>query len=188
VLPAVNATATTRGATSDSSLLERIARKDEEAFSALYDRYSGLVFSTATRILHRTGEAEEILQDVFYQVWCTAERFDQTRGSLAGWLLVAARNRAISTLRRKRNRDGDELDENGVILPMQIESHAAQMAMTDKVRLAMAALPSVQREALEFAYFEGMSLNEIARKTGQPLETIKTQLSCAMDALKKVLR
>jgi RNA polymerase sigma-70 factor, ECF subfamily len=97
----VATTRTTGGTTSDRSLLRQIAQKDEEALSALYDRYSGLVFSAAKRILHRTGEAEEILQDVFFQVWSTAERFDQEKGSLAGWLLVAARNRAISKMRRK---------------------------------------------------------------------------------------
>lgn len=182
----MNATATTRGTTSDSSLLERIARKDEEAFAALYDRYSGLVFSTAKRILHRTGEAEEILHDVFHQVWCTAERFDQSRGSLAGWLLVSARNRAISTLRRKRDRPDDELDENGVILDVKIESHAAQSLLLDSVRRAVAELPPDQREALELAYFEGMSRNEIAEETGQPLETINTRLRNAMETLKWV--
>jgi hypothetical protein len=87
---AVNTISTSREATSDWSLLERIAQQNEVAFSALYDRYCAMVFSTAKRILHRTGETEEILQDVFYQVWCTAERFDQARGSLAGWLLVPA--------------------------------------------------------------------------------------------------
>ena len=184
----MNATATTRGATSDSSLLERIARNDEEAFSALYDRYSGLVFSTAKRILHRTGEAEEILHDVFHQVWCTAERFDQSRGSLAGWLLVSARNRAISTLRRKRDRPEDELGENGVSLSVEIESHSAQSLMHDNLRRAMAELPPGQREALELAYFEGMSHNEIAQKTGQPPETINTRLLSAMETLKKVSR
>ena len=78
-------TRTTGGTTSDWSLLRRIAL-NEEALPALYDRYSGLVFSVAKRIVHRTGEAEEILQDVFYRVWRTAERFDQAKGSLAGWL------------------------------------------------------------------------------------------------------
>jgi len=173
-------------ATSDWSLLGRIARKDEVAFSALYDRYCGLVFSTAKRILQRTGEAEEILQDVFYQVWCRAERFDRAKGSLAGWLLVAARNRAVSMLRRKANRTG-ELHEHGVMLGVDMESHAAQELLLDTVRRVMANLPDGQREALECAYFEGMSHSEIARKTGQPLETVKTRIRIAMDTLKKEL-
>jgi RNA polymerase sigma-70 factor (ECF subfamily) len=181
------ATAGTSGeTTSDWSLLARIAQRDEVALSALYDRYSALVFSTAKRILHGTGEAEEILQDIFYQVWETAERFDPERGSLAGWLLVTARNRAISKLRRRRS--ADELDENGVSLTLEIEARAAQNVLLDKVRSVMQSLPDGQREALECAYFEGMSHAEIAEKTGQPLGTVKTRIRSAMATLKKVLR
>jgi len=182
------ATAGTSGeTTSDWSLLARIAQRDEVALSALYDRYSALVFSTAKRILHGTGEAEEILQDIFYQVWETAERFDPERGSLAGWLLVTARNRAISKLRRKRQ-SADDLDENGVSLTLEIEARAAQNVLLDKVRSVMQSLPDGQREALECAYFEGMSHTEIAEKTGQPLGTVKTRIRSAMETLKKVLR
>ncbi len=182
----MNTTSISRDTTSDRSLLERIAQKDEEALSALYDRYSELVFSTAKRILERTGEAEEILQDIFYHVWRSADHFDEQKGSLAGWLLMATRNRAVSRLRRKSNRI-EELDENSVILSVEIESHAAQKLLLDKVRKAMERLPDNQREALEYAYFEGMPHAAIAKKTGQSVETVKTSLHGAMDALKKVL-
>ncbi len=171
---------------SDWSLLERVVRKDESALSALYDRYSGLVYSEAKRILRDTGAAEEILQDLFHQVWRTAERFDQARGSLAGWLLVAARNRAISRLRRKAGKT-EELNENGVSLRIDLESAAAQNLLLDKVRAAMGSLPETQRQAVEFAYFEGMSHTEIAEKTGQPLGTVKTRIRSAMGTLKQVL-
>lgn len=167
-------------------MLARIGQKDEDALSALYDRYSGLVFSEAKRILHDTGAAEEILQDLFYQVWRTAERFDPARGSLAGWLVVAARNRAISKLRRKSGKT-EEVDEKGVSLKVDVESRAAQSLLLDKVRTVMGNLPENQREALECAYFEGMSHTEIAEKTGQPLGTVKTRIRSAMEALKKVL-
>ncbi len=177
---------TTGEATTDWSLLARIGQKEEEALSVLYDRYSGLVFSEAKRILRDTGAAEEILQDLFYQVWRTAERFDPTKGSLAGWLLVAARNRAISKLRRKSGKT-EELDENGVSLSIDVESHAAQNLLLDKVKAVMGSLPENQREALECAYFEGMSHTEIAEKTGQPLGTVKTRIRSAMESLRKVL-
>ena len=173
-------------ATTDWSLLARIGQKDEEALSALYDRYGGLVFSEAKRILRDTGAAEEILQDLFFQVWRTAEKFDPAKGSLAGWLLVAARNRAISKLRR-RSGASEELDENGVAFRVNVESHVAQNLLLDKVRAVMANLPENQREALECAYFEGMTHSEIAEKTGQPLGTVKTRIRSAMEALKKVL-
>ena len=145
-----------------------------------------MVFSEAKRILRDTGAAEEILQDLFFQVWRTAERFDPAKGSLAGWLLVAARNRAISKLRRKSGAT-EELHENGVSLGVDIESHAAQRLLIDKVRTVMESLPENQRQAVECAYFEGMSHTEIAEKTGQPLGTVKTRIRSAMEALKKVL-
>ena len=171
---------------SDWLLLERVVQKDESALSALYDRYSGLVFSEAKRILRDTGAAEEILQDLFYQIWRTAERFDEARGSLAGWLLVAARNRAISRLRRKTGKI-EELGENGVSLKVDLESIAAQNILLHKVRAVMGSLPEGQRQAVEFAYFEGMSHTEIAEKTGQPLGTVKTRIRSAMETLKQVL-
>jgi RNA polymerase sigma-70 factor, ECF subfamily len=177
---------TTGEATTDWSLLARIGQRDEEALSALYDRYSGLVYSEAKRILRDAGAAEEILQDLFYQVWRTSDRFDPAKGSLAGWLLVAARNRAISKLRRKTG-IGEELDENAVPLKIDAESHAAQQLLLDKVKTVMGSLPEGQRQALECAYFEGMSHSEIAEKTGQPLGTVKTRIRSAMEVLKKVL-
>ena len=173
-------------ASNDWSLLLRIRQRDEAALSELYDRYSGLVYSQAQRILRDAGAAEEVLQDLFYQVWRTAERFDPSRGSLAGWLLVAARNRAISRLRGSSGRF-EEPEENGVALSASLENSSTQNLLLEKVRTVMDSLPPAQREAVEFAYFEGMSHSEIAEKTGQPLGTIKTRIRSAMEMLKKVL-
>ena len=164
----------------------RIRQKDEAALSELYDRYSGLVYSEAHRILRDAGAAEEILQDLFYQVWRTAERFDPARGSLAGWLLVAARNRAISRLRRKTGKN-EELEENGVAFSATLDNRSTQNLLLEKVRTVMSSLPQAQRQAVEFAYFDGMSHSEIAEKTGEPLGTIKTRIRSAMGMLKKVL-
>lgn len=173
-------------AASDWSLLERVVQKDELALSELYDRYSGLVYSEAKRILRDEGAAEEILQDLFYQIWQTAKRFDPQRGSLPGWLVVVARNRAISKLRRKSGK-GEELPENAVDLRVDLESSATQNLLLEKVRRILSGLSDGQRAAMEFAYFEGMSHSEIAEKTGEPLGTIKTRIRSAMEALKKVL-
>lgn len=173
-------------ASNDWSLLLRIRERDEAALSELYDRYSGLVYSQAHRILRDAGAAEEVLQDLFYQVWRTAEKFDPSRGSLAGWLLVAARNRAISKLRSSSGRF-EEPEETGVALSASLESSSTQNLLLEKVRTVMDSLPAAQREAVEFAYFEGMSHSEIAEKTGQPLGTIKTRIRSAMEMLKKVL-
>jgi RNA polymerase sigma-70 factor, ECF subfamily len=171
---------------SDWSLLEKVTRKDEAAFSKLYDRYSGLVYSEAKRILRDAGAAEEILQDLFYQVWRTAGRFDASRGSFPGWLLVAARNRAISRLRKKGDR-GEELENDKVDLKINLETSTLQSLLVQKVRSVMGSLPQGQRELVECAYFEGLTHTEIAEKTGQPLGTIKTRIRMAMDTLKQVL-
>lgn len=172
---------------SDWSLLERVVRRDESALAALYDRYSGLVYAEALRILHDAAGAEEILQDLFFQIWRTAEKFDPNRGSLPGWLLVAARNRSISRLRRHDSRPTDELTETSVVLPCNLESAAAQNQLLGRVKRAMGSLPNGQREAIELAYFEGMSHSEIAERTGSPLGTVKTWIRTAMDTLKKEL-
>jgi RNA polymerase sigma-70 factor (ECF subfamily) len=173
-------------AVSDWVLLGRVVQKDEAALSELYDRYGGLVFSEAKRILQDAGAAEEILQDLFYQVWRTAGQFDPARGSLAGWLVVVARNRAISKIRRKSGK-GEELPENAVDLRVNLESSAGQNLLLEKVRRVMQSLPEGQRAAVEYAYFQGMTHTEIAAKTGEPLGTIKTRIRSAMETLKKVL-
>ena len=172
---------------SDWSLLERVVRKDESALAALYDRYSALVYAESIRILRDGAAAEEILQDLFFQIWRTAAKFDPQRGSLPGWLLVAARNRSISRLRRRDSRPNDELTEKSVVLPCTLESSAAQNQLLGRVKSALGGLPNGQREAIELAYFEGMSHSEIAGRTGAPLGTVKTWIRTAVDTLKREL-
>ena len=172
---------------SDWSLLERVVRLDESALAALYDRYSGLVYAECIRILRDAGAAEEILQDLFFQIWRSAAKFDPQRGSLPGWLLVAARNRSISRLRRRDSRENDELTENSVVLPCNLESVAAQNELLGRVKIVLTGLPNGQREAIELAYFEGMSHSEIAGHTGAPLGTVKTWIRTAVDTLKREL-
>ena len=172
---------------SDWSLLERVVKKDEAALAALYDRYSRLVFAEASRILRDKGAAEEILQDIFYQVWRTAEKFDPRRGSLPGWLLVVTRNRAISKLRRHSTTGDDELNENAVASAVNLESTASQNQLLGRVRGAMESLPEGQREAIELAYFEGMTHSEIASRTGEALGTVKTRIRSALEVLRRAV-
>lgn len=176
-----------RSVDSDGALLERVVKRDQAAFAALYDRYSRLVYSCALRITRDEGAAEEVLQDTFYQAWRSAEKFDPGRGSLAGWLLVSARNRAISRIRRRSERDNEELDENSVALPSNVESNAAQSILLQRVTAVMEQLSEPQREAVELAYFEGMTHTEIATRTGEPLGTVKTRIRSAMGILKRAL-
>ena len=168
-------------------MLARVVKKDEAALAALYDRYSRLVFAEASRILRDKGAAEEILQDIFYQVWRTAEKFDPQRGSLPGWLLVVTRNRAISKLRRRGTTGDDELNENAVACTINLESTASQNQLLGRVRGAMESLPEGQREAIELAYFEGMTHSEIASRTGEALGTVKTRIRSALEVLRRAV-
>ena len=183
----VNVTTGMDARASDAALIQRIVERDESALAVLYDRYAGMLSSVLNRILHDTQAAEEILQDIFYQLWRTAANFDAARGSLPGWLMVIARNRAISRLRRHNPAGGDELEENTVVVPSNLESSVAQTQMIGKVRGALEKLPQEQRAAVELAYFEGLTHTEIAAKTGDPLGTVKTRLRSAVQTLKKNL-
>jgi RNA polymerase sigma-70 factor (ECF subfamily) len=168
----------------DAALVKRIVARDESALAALYDRYAGMLSSVLNRILRDTQAAEEILQDIFYQLWRTASQFDPSRGSLPGWLLVIARNRAISRLRRHNPSQGEELVDNMVLLPTNIESAVAQQQLLGRVKGALENLPKEQRDAIELAYFQGLTHSEIARRTGDPLGTVKTRLRSAVETLK----
>ncbi len=175
----------------DSALVERMMAGDEGALSALYDRYSGMLYAMLLRILRDTGAAEEVLQDLFLQLWRGAARFDGSRGSMAAWLLVIGRNRALSRLRGKERRefvpDGDDgFSMETVPASGNLEDEAARTELMDRLRGAMAALPPEQREAVELAYFEGMTQTEIAARTGSPLGTVKSRVRAAMQTLKQL--
>ncbi len=172
---------------SDQALIRRVLAGDEAALAVLYDRYAGVVYSVASRILRDTGAAEEVLQDIFYQLWRTASQFDFGRGSLAGWLLVTARNRAIDRLRRRPPGAFEETPHEPVAMTVDLETTAARTEVMSKVVEVLAGLPEGQRQAFELAYFEGLTHTEIAERTGEPLGTVKTRLRAALQSLKRVL-
>jgi RNA polymerase sigma-70 factor (ECF subfamily) len=172
---------------SDAALIQKIVQRDESALAALYDRYASLLSSLLNRILRDTQASEEILQDVFFQLWRNAAQFDPARGSLPGWLAVIARNRAISRLRRHNPSEGEELLETTVIVPANLENALAQQQLLGRVKSALENLSSEQRAAIELAYFEGLTHSEIASKTGDPLGTVKTRIRSAVESLKRNL-
>jgi RNA polymerase sigma-70 factor, ECF subfamily len=167
--------------------MRQIAGGDEKALETLYGRYSGVVYSVARRILGDVGAAEEVLQDIFYQLWSAASSFDPARGTLAGWLLVSARNRAIARLRRRHPGGFEEIEEQVVASNFNLESSAAAKEMVSLVRSALAQLPQDQRQAFELAYFEGLTHSEIAERTGDPLGTVKTRLRTALGTLRRAI-
>ena len=168
----------------DAALIARIGAGDETAMADLYDRYSGIVYGVALRVLGDTTAAEDVLQEVFLQLWRNPGAFDAERGRLAPWLAVIARNRAIDLLRKRPMED--DIDELPIATSIDLEETSNQKLAVEKVRGAMQALPPEQRQALEMAFFEGLTHTEIASKTGEPLGTVKTRIRSALLALRKV--
>jgi len=175
----------------DSALIAKMMAGDESALSALYDRYSPVLFGMLMRVLNDRQAAEEVLQDLFLQLWRNAGQFDASRGSLPAWLIVIGRNRAISRLRGRRDREVLEEEEGDFAgtfaSPQNIEDEAARNQMARTVSAAIEKLPAEQRQAVELAYFEGMTQSEIAAKTGAPLGTVKTRVRTAMQTLRQIL-
>ncbi len=167
----------------EAALITRIRAADETAMGVLYDRYSGAVYGVALRVLRDTMAAEDVLQEVFLQLWRNSQTFDAERGRLAPWLAVIARNRAIDRLRRRPLED--DISELQIASGVNLEDEAAQKLVAEKVRAVLALLPPEQRRALEMAYFEGFTHTEIAGKTGEPLGTIKTRIRSGLLALRK---
>lgn len=175
--------------TLDSELLHAVARGDEAALASLYDRYRLILFGLILRILHSRPEAEDILQDVFIQVWKTAANFDESRGRPFTWLVTLARSRAIDRLRAlgSRQRVADEAMQAAPESTSDSEADALQSEQRGVVRAALKELPAEQREALVLAYFEGLTQTEIAARLGAPLGTIKTRMRSGMIKLRELL-
>ncbi len=167
----------------DAALIARMRAGDQSAMADLYDRYSGVVYGVALRVLANTSAAEDVVQEIFLQLWRNPQAFDAERGRLAPWLAVIARNRAIDHLRKRPAED--DIDELPISTGVDLESDSAQKLAIEKVRGVLAQLPPEQRKALEMAYFEGMTHTEIAGKTGEPLGTIKTRIRTGLLALRK---
>ena len=149
----------------------------------LYDRYSPVVYAVALRVLSDGSAAEDILQDVFMQLWRNPQAFNASRGSLAAWLVVIARNRAIDQLRKRR----PEVEAAEIVISVdpKLESTAERTLAIEKVRAVLAGMSAEQRAALEMAFFEGLTHVEIAGKTGQPLGTVKTRIRSGLLAVRK---
>ncbi len=153
--------------------------------AVIFRRYGGAIFSVALRILRDPGQAEDVMQEILFQLWRSSDSFVQGRGSLGAWLVVVARNRSIDALRRRKPTDSVE----DVILasPQNLASEAERNTMISKVRGYMLGLPPEQQKSIEMAFFEGLSHTEIAAKTGDPLGTVKTRIRLALLSLRKEL-
>jgi RNA polymerase sigma-70 factor (ECF subfamily) len=175
----------------DRALVARIEGRDAGALATLYDRHAGRLLGLAQRILGDTGDAEEVLQEVFFHVWKAAATFDAARGPVLAWLLVATRSRAIDRLRSRRSagraatRPLDDAPE--LASREDVEGGAASREWETQCRSTIGQLPEDQRRALELAYFEGLTHQEIAERTGTPLGTVKTRVRLGLMKLRELM-
>jgi RNA polymerase sigma-70 factor (ECF subfamily) len=180
-------------AESDRQLVLSVAAGSSDALGRLYDRHARMVFALARRILNRLEDAEEVVQDVFSQVWREAARYQTSRATVAGWIVMLARTRAIDRLRSRQARPDQVLALDPAAAPPLLSGDISPEEITisvedvREVRQALTALPESQRALVELAYYEGLTHSEIAERTGVPLGTVKTRLRTALARLKEVL-
>jgi RNA polymerase sigma-70 factor (ECF subfamily) len=174
----------------DADLLRAVARGDESALAAIYDRYSSILLGLLLRILHSRAEAEDVLQEVFVQVWRRADSFDESRGRGFTWLVTLARSRAIDRLRaldsRARAATASAAEASEPVSDASLDAFRSEQR--EIVRAALAELTEDQRRTLLLAYEEGLTQSEIAARLGQPLGTVKTRTRAGLLKLRELLR
>ncbi len=175
----------------DDVLLSRMRRKDEAALAELYDRYSALLYTLALRIVGDRALAQEVIQDAFLRSWHEADQYDPARGRVNAWLMAVTRNRAIDLLRSRshqaRLREGQSLIATGQNEPDAADT-SEQVLVRHMVSEALNALPADQRQAIELAYYGGLTQAEIAQRLGEPLGTVKTRVRAGLERLRGTLR
>ncbi len=174
-------------------LLQKIGQGDRQSFEALYDRFSGVLFSTAYRVLNNREAAEDVLQDVFIQIWEKAALYDSARGKPMTWAITLTRNKSIDRLRstQRRNRLQDDLlHESETVDQFDDRSSFDAVSSVETgglVRAAIQKLSKDQREAIELAFFSSLTQTEISERLGEPLGTVKARIRRGMMRLKELL-
>jgi RNA polymerase sigma-70 factor, ECF subfamily len=171
-------------------LIQKVAHQDRDAFSQLYDRFSSLVFTLAMRMLRARSDAEDLLQEVFVQVWRQAQSYSVQRGSPEAWIVNIARSRAIDKIRSIRRMEKSFVltdDPARAESSDNVESSAAESETRMAMNSALANLPDTQRKVLELAYFDGLTQTEIANRLAEPLGTVKTRMRSGIQRLRDML-
>jgi RNA polymerase sigma-70 factor (ECF subfamily) len=183
-LPAMDA------APSDVSLVARCADGDEGALAELYDRFGRAAYGLALRIVRDATQAEDVVQEAFMDLWRSAARFDPSRSRPASYLLTFVHRRAVDLIRREQARPQRGGDVDDLSVASTAEDPPSVVVASEQgttVRRALAALPVLQREVLELAYFNGLSQSEIAERLGEPLGTVKSRTHVALSRLRELL-
>jgi RNA polymerase sigma-70 factor (ECF subfamily) len=179
------------GSEPSSALIAAIAAGDRDAFGRFYDLTAPMAFGLIRRVLRDPEAAAEVLQEVFWQVWQDAPRYDPTRGTPEAWLVMRAKTRAIDRLRSIRRRDRTFVAPADESVAQRREDPAPNPAVVAEdrglIQTALAQLPEPQRRVIELAFFEGLTHSEIATRLGEPLGTVKTRARLGLDRLRGVL-
>jgi RNA polymerase sigma-70 factor, ECF subfamily len=170
----------------DRILLQRVEKRDQKAMAQIFDRYSGMAYAIAMRVLNDRAQAEDVMQDVFFQIWQNPEAFVWERGSLGPWLAVVVRNRSIDVIRRRR--PTEPVEELMLAGSTDVALDVERETLLERVRGVVKGLPAEQRESLEMAFFGGMTHAEIAEQKGEPLGTVKTRIRMALISLRKAFK
>jgi RNA polymerase sigma-70 factor (ECF subfamily) len=193
---AVEPLVTARTSAVDAALVRRMQQGEERALGEFYDRWFPVVNCLVTRIVRSPDDAEDVVEETFWQAWRQASRFEPDRGSVQTWLMTIARSRALDRIRSIKRLRQDALEPAAFDEAANTAADAIVAAPADPsldvehqerkaiVLSALSELPREQREALELGYFGGLSQSEIAERTGQPLGTVKTRMRLAMQKLK----
>lgn len=175
------------------ALLQKVVRGDRRSFEELYQRFSGVLFSTAYRVLNNQEAAEDVLQDVFVQIWEKAPLYDPARGKPMTWAVTLTRNKSIDRLRstQRRSRLQDDFQRESDSFEKFDDRNSFELVSAgetnDLVREVMKKLSTDQREAIELAFFSSMTQIEIAERLGEPLGTIKARIRRGMMRLRELL-
>ena len=181
----------------DHELIVRAGAGDESAIATLYDRYGGVLYAVAYRITGQRADAEEVVVEAFAQAWRDAARFEGSRGSVAGWLTIIARSRALDLVRARSRRERITASAAAARpdVPLAMGRSGPDPSTSydhserrRQVEIALDSLSPPQRQAIELAYFEGLSQSEIAERLQEPLGTIKTRVRLGMQKLRDYLR
>jgi len=177
-------------ALSDEALIDRVASADQAAISELYDRYQAVMYGLATRITRDAALAEDVVQEAFVGIWRNAAVYSGGRASVRTWVLSITHHRAIDAVRRRRPTtnlpDADQPQTQSLVVP-DVWPEVARHLDADAIRAAMAGLPDLQREAIEMAYFGGLTQHEIAAQTDAPLGTVKSRVRLGLLQLRRLM-